>query len=327
MKTKRMITLLVVVILFSACNSVQIQEGNSQTLDAKLDDLVTQIINTLSDNNKSKIAIIEFSDIEGNITNLGRYVAEELTTKLYRTNKFEIVERQLMNKLIQEQNLSLNGYIDIDTEVGIGKVLGVEAIVSGSITDLGNSIKINARLISPESGKVFSVASVKIQKDNTISKLLNQAVSSTKSSEYIKSKTKQKINANGLDIELIIASISNRTVTVEMELVNKTEDDIDFNMIIGPSNNKKFATMMYDNQGNEYFISGIKLGNKFTNLANSVTQYAGANIKVIAGISTKMELQFEKVASNATKISLLQINAGRGNMLEFRDIKIQKLDR
>ncbi len=90
----------------------------------QLDDLVTQIINTLSDNNKSKIAIIEFSDIERNITNLGRYVAEELTTKLYRTNQFEIVERQLMNKLIQEQNLSLHGYIDIDTEVGSWKSIG-----------------------------------------------------------------------------------------------------------------------------------------------------------------------------------------------------------
>ncbi len=317
------ITLSILFIL-SACSSIKLQENDSQTLDIKLDQLVTQIINTLSDNNKSKIAIIEFSDIERNITNLGRYVAEELTTKLYRTNQFEIVERQLMNKLIQEQNLSLHGYIDIDTEVGVGKVLGVEAIVSGSITDLGKSIKINARLISPESGKVFSVASVKIFKNDTVRKLLNQKspTSHFQNSDNATPSEKLITDKNGLSIEVINSKKSGRTVIVEMNLTNKTEDDIEFGMIIG-FDNKKFATMMYDNLGNEYYISGIKLGNKFTNLANSVTQYAGANIKVIAGISATMELQFEKVASNATKISLLQINAGRGNMIEFRDIKIQ----
>jgi hypothetical protein len=81
--------------------------------------------------------------------------------------------------------------------------------------------------------------------------------------------------------------------------------------------------MIYDNLGNECRISGIKLGNNFTNLKNSVTQYAGASKKIVAGISVKAELQFEKVSSEARTISLLQINAGRGNMIEFRDIKIQ----
>jgi TolB-like protein len=322
MKNKIVITFFILII-FSACSSIKLQENNSHTLDAKVDELVTQIINTLSDNNKSKIAIIEFSDLEGNITNLGRYVAEELTTKMYRTNQFEVVERQLMNKLIQEQNLSLQGYIDIDTEVGIGKVLGVDAIVSGSITDLGTNIKINARLISPESGKVFSVASVKIVKDETIRKLLNQQITTSTISGMENTSSKQIIDKNGLNIEVVNATILNRTVTITMNLINKSENDIDFSMIIGSYNDDKYSTMIYDNLGNECRISGIKLGNNFTNLKNSVTQYAGASKKIVAGISVKAELQFEKVSSEARTISLLQINAGRGNMIEFRDIKIQ----
>jgi hypothetical protein len=114
-------------------------------------------------------------------------------------------------------------------------------------------------------------------------------------------------------------------VIVDMQISNTSEDDKEFAMIIG-FDNMEFATMFYDNFGNEYTIAGIKLGNKFTSLKNSVTQYAGASKKIIAGITVKMELQFEKVSSKAAKIGLLQINAGRGNMLEFRDINIIKQD-
>jgi len=297
-KSRILISVLFFIVFTFGCSSSQKTITPPETLDTQLDNLVNQIISTLSDHDKSKIAIIEFSDIEGNITNLGRYVAEELTTKLYRTKQFEIVERQLMNKLLQEQNLSLHGYIDIDTEVGIGKVLGADAIVSGSITDLGNSIKINARLISPESGKVFSVASVKIIKDETVIKLLNQTVSTSSTSTAAALNNSQNMitDKNGLNIEVLSAKRTGRIVTVEMNLANKTEDDIEFGMIIG-FDNMEYATMIFDNLGNEYVIAGIKLGNKFTNLANSVTQYAGASKKVIAGISVKMELQFEKVSS------------------------------
>ena len=328
MLTNRLfITFFVLSLLFVGCSSSEKSVAPTYTLDFQLDDLVSQIINSLSENNKVKIGVVEFSDIQGNITNLGRYIAEELTTKLYRTNQFEIVERQLMNKLLQEQNLSLHGYIDINTEVGIGKVFGIDAIVSGSITDLGNSVKINARLISPESGKVFSVASVKIIKDDTEKKLLAKkslSTSNTLNTPNVGTTNKNQItDKNGLNIEILGAKISNRTVTIKMNLTNTTEDDINFGMVIG-FDNKDYTTMIYDDLGNETIIAGIKLGNKFKSFKNSVTQYDGASKKVIAGISVNMELTFEKVSSKVTKISLLQINAGRGNMLEFRDIKIQK---
>ncbi len=322
---KTILILLFIGIFFGGCSSSIVDKSNQQTLDIQLDNLVTQIINSLEENKKVKIGVIEFSNIQGNITSLGKYIAEELTTRLYRTNRFNVIERQMMDKLLKEQNLSLHGYIDIDSEVGIGKVLGLDAIVSGSITDLGSSVKVNARLISPETGKVFSVASVKIVKDNTVKTLLGQTVSiANNSTSETTSKTQnQIIDKNGLSIEVISAKISNRIVTIKMNLTNTTEDDISFGMVIG-FDNKDYTTMIYDNLGEETIIAGIKLGNKFTSLKNSVTQYAGASKKVIAGLSVNMELTFEKVSSKVSKISLLQINAGRGNMLEFRDIPIVK---
>ena len=48
--------------------------------------------------------------------------------------------------------------------------------MTGSITDLGESIKVNARMIDSESGQVVAVASVQIPKDTNISVLQGKTV-------------------------------------------------------------------------------------------------------------------------------------------------------
>jgi hypothetical protein len=66
----------------------------------------------------------------------------------------------------------LSGLIDPNSAKELGKILGVDAIISGTITDLGDAIKVNARLISTETGQIFSVASEEYIKDNTVKKLM-----------------------------------------------------------------------------------------------------------------------------------------------------------
>ena len=144
------------------------------SLNSQLEDLTEQIVASLSQKNKSKIAVIEFSDLGGNINEFGIFLAEELITRLFMTGKFEVVERQLLNKIIEEQELGLSGLIDDDSAIALGRILGVDAVASGSITDLGSSLKVNARLISTETGTIFAVASVEILKDNIVTKLINK---------------------------------------------------------------------------------------------------------------------------------------------------------
>ncbi len=319
--TKYIIPLLFIFLFISCASSPKNIQPSTQTMDSKLDELVSQIILSLSQNQKSKIAVIEFSDIQGNVTNLGRYLAEELTTRLYLTGKFEVVERQLLNKILQEHQLSLSGMIDENSAVELGKILGVDAVATGSITDLGTSVKVNARLISTESGKVFSVASVRIFKDDTIRELLEQTANS---SGLVKNQVQANpvIEENGLRLELTNAGITGRKATVQIKITNLTEDDIEYGFIIG-FDNKKFTTMIYDDSGNEYIVSSAKLGNIFKSFKNSVTQYDGIGVKIIAGNSVNMELHFDKVSSQTTKISLLQINSGRSiGMIEFRNIPL-----
>jgi len=173
------------------------------SLDSQLDNLTNQIIQSLANKQKTKIAVIEFSDLNGNITEFGKYLSEELITRLFLTDRFEVVERNMLNKILEEHKLNMSGLVDEDTIKELGRILGVDAIASGSITDLGGNVKVNARLISTETGAVFSVASVKIIKDQTVKMLLDKLPvshqflpSPNKASNTISSNNKSKFNVD-----------------------------------------------------------------------------------------------------------------------------------
>ena len=166
----------------------QIIPDNS--LDSRLENLTNQIVESLSHERKSKIAVIEFSDLNGNITEFGMYLSEELITRLFLTRKFDVIERQLLNQVISEQKLGMTGLIDDESAIAIGKLLGVDAIVSGTVTDLGISLKVNARIIATETGSVFAVAAAEILKDEKVKTLINR-MRETKSTDIKKEETEK----------------------------------------------------------------------------------------------------------------------------------------
>ncbi len=156
----------------------------STRLDDQLDSLTDQLVNDLKGDQKFKIAIIEFSDLDGDVSNLGRYISEEITTRLYKTKRFQVLERELLAKVMEEHKLNLSGLIDESTAVEVGAILGVDAIGTGTISDLGRFVKVNARMISTERGSIFAAASVEIFKGDRVRSLLFVPGEGEKSAGY-----------------------------------------------------------------------------------------------------------------------------------------------
>lgn len=135
-------------------------------------ELATQIASHVAKQRKRKIAVVPFRELNGQATILGTYISEELITSLFPIGDFEIVERSLLDKLLSEFKLNQTGLIDSDTAKKIGKVAGVDAIVTGTITDLATYVALNCRLIDSQTGKIFAVAQTKIIKDENLRKIM-----------------------------------------------------------------------------------------------------------------------------------------------------------
>ncbi|MBU2530171.1 MAG: VWA domain-containing protein, partial [Elusimicrobia bacterium] len=135
-------------------------------MDARpMEKLADKLQDGLKTDAKLKIAVLEFNYTDGRKSQGPMIIQERLTTILAQNKKLIIIERNLLQKVMQELKLGASGAIDTQTAKKIGKLLGVDAIASGTLNDLKNSkTEINARIIETESAKILSASSAIIEK-------------------------------------------------------------------------------------------------------------------------------------------------------------------
>lgn len=238
-------------------------------LDTGINELAQQISKNMTETGKKKIAIIEFSDLDGNITAFGQFLAEELITKLFMISpgQFEVVERRQLMKVLKEQRLTMSGLLDAKAMESVGKILGIEAIVTGSITDLGNTVKVNARLIGVDTAKVFAVAATSIPKVGTVARLMEkeaapaQIYTSTTGEtgnrgSSIRSNARRKGSAPffqnsflRVTLQSISKSKDKKKINLVLTLENISKEDILIAMQSKADRNRYLSTSLLDDQG------------------------------------------------------------------------------
>lgn len=146
----------------------------SSNLDEGIQKLAEKISGSMLGSQRRKITIVDFSDLNGNVTAFGQFMSEELTTQLFNIagGKFEVVDRKQLSKLEEELALSQTGVIEEKNIKKMGQVLGVDAIITGYMTDLGNTVRINVKIIGVESAKVLAVAATNIPKTGAVADLM-----------------------------------------------------------------------------------------------------------------------------------------------------------
>jgi len=89
---------------------------------------------------KPRIAVLPFdsSHISSAHAHLATSVVNGMfETQLVKTGKFTVIERKRIEAVLSEQGLGLSGAVDPTTAVKVGKILGVELILTGDVTQLG----------------------------------------------------------------------------------------------------------------------------------------------------------------------------------------------
>ncbi|MFA6434497.1 MAG: FlgO family outer membrane protein [Elusimicrobiales bacterium] len=114
-----------------------------------------------------KIAILPFSYADGRTaTKDGAIVSERITMRLIKQQKFEVVERSMLDKVMGELKLQSTGVMDATSTQQLGKLLGVQAIVTGTLVEMqAGKIEVNARLIKTETAQAIGASQVNLDKD------------------------------------------------------------------------------------------------------------------------------------------------------------------
>src|SRR5437764_14187098 len=92
-------TVVLAILLLSRCALVEAQQRG---LSEGIKDLAAQIAKNMAKDQKRKIAVLPFKELDGRSTVLGTYLAEELVTDLFSVGDIEIVERAMLDKILGE---------------------------------------------------------------------------------------------------------------------------------------------------------------------------------------------------------------------------------
>lgn len=156
-----------------------------------------------------RIAVLDFdyatvhdniAAIFGTNVDVGRGITDLLVTHLVQDGSYSVIERRALDQILAEQNFSNSDRADATSAAQIGRLLGVDAVVVGSITQFGNDtqttgvggvgsrlgrfglggvnreaskaiVGVTARIVSVETAEILAVAEGKGESQRTSTSL------------------------------------------------------------------------------------------------------------------------------------------------------------
>jgi len=312
------VIVLITMFIFFVQNTIA---STSPDLEAGIEDLAKKITKSMIAKNKQKIAVIEFTDLDNKVNPLGQFISEELITQLFIVNSggFEVVERRQLAKVLDQQKLSVSGLLDPKAMKNVGKILGVDAIVTGSMTDLGNTTKINSRIIAVDSAKIFAGASTNIPKVGSVITLMKQNKSVNDVFDVsIKSQASKNTNLKNTNMKTI--SLSNFDFKLKNCKQSGSEIHCNF-LVVNKGKNRPLsirasnrASSAVDINGNQYLAKNVTLG--------ATTYYDFVTVDIIQDVPMKAGVTFVGVDELVSHFSAITLSAMNFGKVVFKNIPV-----
>jgi len=106
---------------------------------------------------------------------LERGIAGMMISELSQNPAARVVERQEIQRLLDEQNLSAQGRVDPQTAAKVGKLVGARYTVLGTFIDFYGDFRVDVRLVNTETGEIVKTESERMQRDHMFDIIRNIA--------------------------------------------------------------------------------------------------------------------------------------------------------
>ncbi|MFT5505682.1 MAG: curli biogenesis system outer membrane secretion channel CsgG [Gammaproteobacteria bacterium] len=117
-----------------------------------------EIVKTNYKGPKLRIGVVNFqNNTPRKIRGIEAVATNILSTMLHETGNFIVIPQQDMESILEQQLLGASGAIDSGTAAQMGKILGVNAILSGSITSYSEVVEGSNTLLSQSKTQIAKV--------------------------------------------------------------------------------------------------------------------------------------------------------------------------
>lgn len=261
---------------------------------------------------RKRLAVVDFLDLEGNATQLGRFLAEELSVTLSALpTGLEVVDRNHLSAILKEKKLSADGVTDPGTARRLGQILGVDVLVTGSLTSFGETVRVTTKALDAETAKLIAASRVDIAKVETIRALLATDLSGrtpgspAKRSPGRDDKTAstrpsfdlpRSIEQNKFAFELKGCELTGRTAVCKIAVTNRSPE----RRVLTISG----ATQLYDDNGNSYKVSDAAIANIENRMYNA---HSRVSMPLHHEVPVTAMVAFSDIAPDATRVAVLEV--------------------
>lgn len=317
---QKVMFLLVFVILIWKTPTVQ-----AQNLDKEIEAIIGPLVAAISAQTVKNVAIADFTSLDGAPSELGKYIAEEFSYHLVNAKKsFIVIDRSRVAALLKENGLGTSGLVDPNTITKLGKMKGIDAVIAGTMTPTGNTIRLIVKVWNLETQGLVAASRGDISKTPMISELESkqgtiQGGNGGTSTEpkILAAPAISKFTKNHVTFELLSCTQMGQNIECRVRVTSVGKDN-DLHVHIGKYGVNE--SRMIASTGNEYALTESRLGDKMH--SNSW----GAK-SLVSNVPLVCSFVFSKVLDKVTLIPKIEIYSGIDNIgnfhMEFRNIPVK----
>ena len=127
---------------------------------------------------KSEKLAVAILELDGNNISKAetKALSDRLRIEIFNAGMYEVMEREKMNRILDEMQFQLSDCTSDECAIEIGRLIGVNKIIAGSISKVGEFYTVSTRLIDVETGKIEATATEDIE--GTLGIVLTKAIPS-----------------------------------------------------------------------------------------------------------------------------------------------------
>ena len=153
MKMKKLSSVFIAIIAASGFLLAACATTIKTTAPDELDIAIRDASDYLNDNipRRSKIVIL---NMQSDSAALSEYIIDELISNAVNDRIFTVVDRAQLDLIRAEQNIQYSGEVDDNDQLAIGRFLGAQYIITGTISELGERYRMRIRALNVQTAQV-----------------------------------------------------------------------------------------------------------------------------------------------------------------------------
>jgi len=238
---------------------------------------------------------------------------------------FEVIDRGHLRVILQENKLAATGLIDPSTARKLGQIAGVDALITGTITPFGDTIRVTVKVLDASTAGVVGSVRGNIAKTQAIEELLTTEVRDGKKSMDAREPGNRQSKSlsenippqtiNGFLFELERCEQAGGGLVCNLFITNTKATDRHLRLM-------SESSRIVDDSGEEYPAREMQIGRQ-------------GNQSVVAALASGVRMRaavfFEGLPPKFGGIALLEIHCGEGHgfslssrtfYLQFRNISL-----